>query len=326
MARGGYRTLPFRSEQGIGSVLQEAIHAIQCVASIPTSSSALRERSAPDPADVLSAGSPESKLQAPLSKSREWRMIFKIVSASRRSAKLWSGLRALGHSLFASIVVCCAGAEASSGNIPLGYAIAESSALTALLKGAGGPGEPSMVFHSGFEASDRNCVTLPDQDDDGLLDPGCLQIFVPPNPSDVAPPIDQTVTTEFVEANNFLIAGPAPIQRGVAPNVVERYRAAVTRGRVLDGHGEPLPGVLVRVLDHPEFGYTYSREDGFYDLLVNGGGDLILDFQTPNYLRAQRRVQTPWRDWALVDEILSGEAWAAFGFIAAEADRLRLSP
>ena len=29
---------------------------------------------------------------------------------------------------------------------------------------------------------------------------------------------------------------------------------------------------------------------------------------------------------ALFDEILSGEAWAAFGFIAAEADRLRLSP
>lgn len=159
------------------------------------------------------------------------------------------------------------------------------------------------IFRSGFEAIENNCASGPDTDDDGLLDPFCIQQFTPPDPAAVAPPINPTVVTDFIDANEFIGFGPTPIQVGLQPGLIERYRAAITRGRVLDEAGEPLPQVLVRVLDHPEYGYTYTRADGHYDLLVNGGGDVVLDFQKPDRLRAQRTIRTPWRDWALVDDV-----------------------
>lgn len=159
------------------------------------------------------------------------------------------------------------------------------------------------IFRSGFEATENNCASGPDTDDDGLLDPFCIQQFAPPDPAAVAPPINPTVVTDFIDANEFIGSGPTPIQVGLQPGVIERYRAAITRGRVLDEAGEPLPHVLVRVLDHPEYGYTYTRADGHYDLLVNGGGNVVLDFQKPDRLRAQRTIRTPWRDWALVDDV-----------------------
>ena len=159
------------------------------------------------------------------------------------------------------------------------------------------------IFRSGFEATENNCASGPDTDEDGLLDPFCIQQFTPPDPAAVAPPINPTVVTDFIDANEFIGFGPTPIQVGLQPGLIERYRAAITRGRVLDEAGEPLPQVLVRVLDHPEYGYTYTRADGHYDLLVNGGGDVVLDFQKPDRLRAQRTIRTPWRDWALVDDV-----------------------
>jgi RHS repeat-associated protein len=164
-------------------------------------------------------------------------------------------------------------------------------------------GQTLGIFRSGFEATENSCASGPDTDDDGLLDPFCIQPFTPPDPAVVAPPINQTIVTDFIDANEFIGSGPTPIQVGLQPGVIERYRAAITRGRVLDEAGEPLPQVLVRVLDYPEYGYTYTRADGHYDLLVNGGGDVVLDFQKPDRLRAQRTIRTPWRDWALVDDV-----------------------
>lgn len=94
------------------------------------------------------------------------------------------------------------------------------------------------------------------------------------------------------------------MQRGLEPDTIREYQAAVVRGRVLDSAQAPIAGVLVRVLDHNDFGYTYTREDGYYDLLINGGGDVVIDFQKTGWLRAQRQVTTPWQDWALVDDVV----------------------
>jgi RHS repeat-associated protein len=183
-----------------------------------------------------------------------------------------------------------------------------AAANGAPLVGAGLPssaktGQTVGIFRSGFEATENNCASGPDTDNDGLLDPFCIQPFTPPDPAAVAPPINPTVVTDFIDANGFIGFGPTPIQIGLQPGLIERHSAAITRGRVLDEAGLPLPQVLVRVLDHPEYGYTYTRADGHYDLLVNGGGDVVLDFQKPDRLRAQRTVRTPWRDWALVDDV-----------------------
>ncbi len=127
---------------------------------------------------------------------------------------------------------------------------------------------------------------------------------LPPDPSTVAPPLDRTVATDVFAATAFLYTGASPIQTGVAPGTIDPRRVAVLRGRVLDREGSALPGVTVAVHDHPELGGTLSRiDDGQYDLVVNGGGPLVLDYRKAGHLPAQRPVPAPVRDYALVDDV-----------------------
>jgi len=76
------------------------------------------------------------------------------------------------------------------------------------------------------------------------------------------------------------------------------------RGRVLNRDGQALPGVTITVLNHPDFGQTHSRADGQFDLAVNGGGQLTVDYQRSGYLPAQRNVEVPWKDFAPVPDVV----------------------
>jgi RHS repeat-associated protein len=124
-----------------------------------------------------------------------------------------------------------------------------------------------------------------------------------PDPADVAPRIDPTVASTLGDTAAFLYAGADKVQLGVAPGTIQPRRVAVLRGRVTDREGEPIEGVLVTVLDHPELGRTRTRADGMYDLAVNGGGTLTLEFAKDGRLPAQRTLQTPWQDFAHVEDV-----------------------
>ena len=128
---------------------------------------------------------------------------------------------------------------------------------------------------------------------------------LPPDPATVAPPLDRTVGDTLFDATSFLYAGANPIQTGVAPGTIEAQRVVVLRGTVKTRDGELLPGVTVNVLNHPEFGQTLTRADGMFDLAVNGGGTLTLEYNKENFLTVQRTLTTPWRDYAVaLDAIL----------------------
>jgi len=127
---------------------------------------------------------------------------------------------------------------------------------------------------------------------------------LPPNPSTVAPPVDQSVVTTTSTATAFLYTGANPIQTGVAPGTIEFRRAAVLRGKVLDKHDAPLSGVTISILNHPEFGQTLSRTDGMFDLAVNGGGLLTINYQKTGLLPAQRQVDVPWQDYVMVLDVM----------------------
>lgn len=120
----------------------------------------------------------------------------------------------------------------------------------------------------------------------------------------VAPPLDPTVTSLFDERVSFLYSGANPVQTGVATGTINPLRAAVMRGKVLNIQGEALPGVQLTVLNHPEFGKTFSRADGQFDLVVNGGGILVLEYQKNNYLRVQRTLDVPWQNYAHVEDVV----------------------
>ena len=79
----------------------------------------------------------------------------------------------------------------------------------------------------------------------------------------------------------------------------------MVRGKVLDKQNNPLSGVTVSIKDHPELGQTSSRTDGQYDLAVNGGGVLTVNYQKAGYLPAQRTsANVPWQDYVVVEDVV----------------------
>src|SRR6266516_4053647 len=125
---------------------------------------------------------------------------------------------------------------------------------------------------------------------------------LPPDPSTVATPIDVTVATTVGASTAFLYGGPKPVQTDVTPGAITPVRAAVLRGRVLTRDGRPLPGARITILGHPEYGQTLSRDDGMFDLAVNGGGVLTVTYGKSGFLSAQRPVDVPWQDYVAVDD------------------------
>lgn len=127
---------------------------------------------------------------------------------------------------------------------------------------------------------------------------------LPPDPATVASVVNRAEATLIKENTAFLYTGATPIQTGVTPATIDTLRAAVVRGRVLDRTLQPLGGAVVKIKSHPEFGQTLSRADGGYDLVVNGGGSLVLDYSKGGYLPAQRTVEVPWQDYTPVEDVI----------------------
>jgi RHS repeat-associated protein len=125
---------------------------------------------------------------------------------------------------------------------------------------------------------------------------------VPPK-SFSAPPLDPTIATSMADSAAFLYTGPDAVQTGVDPDTIDDQRVAVLRGRVLDRSGSPLGGVKVAILDHPELGSTQTRDDGLYDIAVNGGGPLTITYEKSGLLPIERRMDVPWQDYVVVNDV-----------------------
>jgi hypothetical protein len=118
------------------------------------------------------------------------------------------------------------------------------------------------------------------------------------------PPMPQPgIANPIIDLEDYLYRGPRPVQIVDDPEVFDPRRFAVVRGFIADRNGDPLPGVTVRVHGHPELGFTHSREDGEFDMAVNGGSGLVFDFERHGLLPAQRRIHVPWQDYVYVDEV-----------------------
>jgi len=120
----------------------------------------------------------------------------------------------------------------------------------------------------------------------------------------VSPAIDRTVATNLFTSTAFLYTGDDPLQTGMTPDTIEQNRAAVIRGQVLTRENTPLPDVRISVLNHSEFGSTVSRLDGYFDMAVNGGSLLTVRYEKEGYITAQRQVDVPWQDFAILSEVV----------------------
>jgi RHS repeat-associated protein len=125
-----------------------------------------------------------------------------------------------------------------------------------------------------------------------------------PAPETLAPPPPVNAQGSFADSTAFLYSGPSSVQIGVVPGTITPQRASVLRGKVKKRDGTPLTGVHVRILNHPEFGFTYTRADGMFDLGVNGGPLYTVDFLSRGYCPAQRQVQAPLQDFRCLEDVI----------------------
>jgi len=129
-------------------------------------------------------------------------------------------------------------------------------------------------------------------------------VKLPPDPKTTASSVKHHIAASLYDTSSFLYNSTNPVQTGISNGTIQRQRAVVLRGSVNDKNGLPLPGVNVTVLNHPEFGQTLTRADGVFDLAVNGGGALTINYSLPGYLKVQRTIQTQWNQYAWLPDIV----------------------
>ncbi|XP_036326502.1 teneurin-m isoform X1 [Rhagoletis pomonella] len=173
-------------------------------------------------------------------------------------------------------------------------------------------------------ALELNCGDSKDNDKDGLVDcedPECCASHVcktsqlcvsAPKPIDVLlrkqPP---AITASFFERMKFLIdesslqnyAKLETFNESIFWNYFNASRSAVIRGRVVTSLGMGLVGVRVSTTTLLE-GFTLTRDDGWFDLMVNGGGAVTLQFGRSPFRPQSRIVQVPWNEVVIIDVVV----------------------
>lgn len=152
------------------------------------------------------------------------------------------------------------------------------------------------IFADGFESGDFTAW-----DRAPGAPPGTA---LPPDPAETAPNYDPTVAIDPYEPNIFIFEGSDPIQFDVDPGAIDPRRICLVRGRVLDRAGEPVRGVRVTIHDAEQLGFTFTRPDGVFDLAVNGGGNVGIEYRKNGFLPAFRTLQAPAADWAEVENVV----------------------
>ena len=125
---------------------------------------------------------------------------------------------------------------------------------------------------------------------------------VAPRPNSLS--LNEIASANLTASKTSLYTGNNPSQIGMAASVIDPLRAAVLRGLVCDRSLQPIAGVQITILNHPEYGNTLTGADGIFDMTVNGGGLVTVVYTMTGYLPAQRQVQAPWQDYAWLSDIV----------------------
>ncbi|MCL2310259.1 MAG: hypothetical protein FWC42_08325 [Proteobacteria bacterium] len=129
---------------------------------------------------------------------------------------------------------------------------------------------------------------------------------LPPDPINggIAPQLDPLAPYTVYDSTRFLYTNNPPVQTGVDPDTIKPKFASLLVGKTLDRNDQPLSGVTVKVKDHNQYGQTLTREDGQWDLVVNGGQWFTVEYSKDGYLTLQRKVQVAWQDYGYLPDVV----------------------
>ncbi|XP_015786366.1 teneurin-m-like isoform X2 [Tetranychus urticae] len=155
---------------------------------------------------------------------------------------------------------------------------------------------------------ETNCADDVDNDHDGLIDcadseccsteecKDSLMCLRSPDPLDIllrkSPP---SVTASFYQKMKFLIE-EGSVQSYAHRDDYSESRVSVIRGQVITPDGNGLTGIRISVATDPQFGFTLTRPDGWFDILVNGGNMVTLQFQRSPFHPIKRTIMVPWNE------------------------------
>jgi len=164
-----------------------------------------------------------------------------------------------------------------------------------------------------------NCTDRMDNDEDGLTDcedPECCfneacsksqlcQSY--PDPQSILQM--KTVLPEFASffhRTKFLVEDGS-LQKFASLQEFDPKRVSVIRGRVVTPRGEGLMGARVQYQSRRRSdikkGITLTRDDGWFDFLVNGGGIVTLMFGKSPFPFQSRSIYVPWNQMVVMDEV-----------------------
>ncbi|XP_050491043.1 teneurin-a isoform X4 [Bombus huntii] len=183
-------------------------------------------------------------------------------------------------------------------------------------------GEYSCGCSTGWAGRDcsirleMECNDFIDNDQDGMMDcsdseccshAACaehIMCLTSNNPVDVLlrkqPP---SVTASFYQRVKFLVEENS-VQSYAHMNEYTESRVAVMRGQVVTEQGIGIVGIRVSVDRDPRFGFTLTRADGWFDVLVNGGGAVTLQFQRSPFKPLTRTVFVPWNQIVVLPPVV----------------------
>ncbi|XP_067634539.1 teneurin-a isoform X3 [Eurosta solidaginis] len=164
-------------------------------------------------------------------------------------------------------------------------------------------------------ALEMNCKDNIDNDGDGMTDcsdseccshPACAEHIMCLSSNDPVevllrkqPP---SVTASFYQRVKFLIEENSVQSYAHMDEYSENLfwssftpcRVSVMRGQVITPQGLGIVGIRVSVDRDSRFGFTLTRQGGWFDVLVNGGGAVTLQFQRSPFRPLTRTVFVPW--------------------------------
>ncbi|ESP00102.1 hypothetical protein LOTGIDRAFT_91191, partial [Lottia gigantea] len=165
-------------------------------------------------------------------------------------------------------------------------------------------------------AKEDKCSDTYDNDKDGLLDcldPDCCSnaacrtskyCETSPEPMDILLTKQSPSTTaSFYEKMRFLVEENS-VQTYAMKNSFNETQVSVIRGRVTTKDGTPLISVRVGVVTQPLYGYTLTRDEGVFDILVNGGGSVKLEFIRQPFATKTASVLVPWNQIITMDTVV----------------------
>jgi RHS repeat-associated protein len=155
----------------------------------------------------------------------------------------------------------------------------------------------SGVIHAGVDVDDEIVETI------DWCNPGTGVIT-----HTTCAPLDSTVATRLYEAAACIYSGADPLQVGLTA-AIDPITVSVLRGKVMTRAETALSGVKVSVLHHAagdpqSLGWSFTRPDGAFELVVNGGATMTLQYEKTGYLPVQRQVDTVRQHYTAAPDVI----------------------